>query len=66
MIEIDIQTIDRNGGGVVGIETVSYPGQSTQGVYEAAERKQDELNARIDAARFYTMLGEPRRVERTR
>ena len=66
MIKIDVQVVARDGGAIIRTVTVDYPGESTQGVYEAAERKQDELNASIDATRFYTQLGEPRRVERTR
>ena len=66
MIKIDVQVVARDGGAIIRTVTVDYPGESVQGVYEAAERAKDTLDASIDAARFYTMLGEPRRVERTR
>ena len=66
MIKIDVQVVARDGGAVIRTVTVDYPGESVTGVYEAAERTQDRLNEQIDATRFYTMLGEPRRAEKTR
>lgn len=66
MIQVAVNVIDRNGGATVHAVTVTYPGESVMALYAKAKKTQDMLNEEIDAVRFYTQLGEPSRVARTK